>query len=201
MNKFEELKALNNCAIVDKGNLMICTIEARKNNTRNGAEVVEARNKLNESVKKLEDKKDEFQVNYKDVADKVMEYYVSQSKQPKRFYQMVGIDIYNYYFATGVVCDCAKAEKSAINEACKHGNGVLLAVVPVSVDVARQNFCEALNNATINLLHASEYCGYKGIEIEAYHNLLTNDFACDEVLWSVIEQTVKNKDKTSEINL
>lgn len=195
-----ELKYLNECAVMDKENLIMDTICTRRGIEQFGDGVEFSQNALLCSSSALEEHKNDFNVNYKNVRDKIFKQYKNKRMQPVGFVKLVGKDELNNYYAVGLYdLPTAKANELTPLEACKTDVGTLIAVMPMRAkNVPDTIFESAFYDRTINLLHAKEVNGYKGLEIESYHNYMNADFANNDILWEVVEKTLKEKDKTDE---
>ncbi len=195
-----ELKELNEYALRDKEDLIMDKIKCRRG-LQTADEVEVSQNILGCSIKALEDKVGCFDVPYKVVRDNVFKSYKSCGTQVVGFVQLVGKNNLNGYYAVGLYdLQKAKAKELSPLDACKQGLGSLIAVMPMrTADVAHDNLFEsAFYDSTINVLHANEVNGYKGLEIETYHNTLVGNFEFDDELWDAVKSAQKTKDMDDE---
>ncbi len=197
------LRMLNNHVVFDKENLIMDTIHCRRGVDAYGDGIEFAENALKCSSEILEGVRDEFDVDYKMVRDRIFKRYKSIKMQPVGFVKLVGKDELNNYYAVGLYdLTIAKAKRLSALDACKEGYGTLIAVMPLRSTNEKDTIFESeFYDSTINLLHAREINGYKGLEIESYHNYLTGDFTFNNDLWAAIEQKQRQKENQDEIEL
>ncbi len=195
-----DLKQLNEYALRDKENMIIDTIKCRRG-FQSEDEVEVSKNILTCSAGALEADKEGFNVPFKVVRDNIFNAYKSRGVSVVGFVKLVGKDELNGYYAVGLY-DLQKSKAKGLSalDACKQGFGTLIAVMPMrTAGITRDTLFEsAFYDSTINVLHANEINGYKGLEIESYHNTLVGNFEFDDDLWNAVESTQKTKDMDDE---
>lgn len=195
----KDLKEVNEYALRDKENLIIDEIRCRRG-LQTIDEVEVSKNILNCSAEVLEEYKGYFDIPFKNVRDAIFKSYKSRNVPVVGFVTLVGKDDLNGYYAVGLYnMKAAKTANLSPIEACKRNEGTVIAVMPMRLtltdDVQKTIFESAFYNYDINVLHAKEVNGIKGLEIESYHNTLNGDFEFDEELWDVVEDSLKEKEK------
>ena len=193
-----ELKEANEYALRDKENLIIDYIKCRRG-LQTEDEVEVSKSILACSIDALEADKDCFDVPFKVVRDKIFKSYKSRNVPVVGFVKLVGQDELNGYYAVGLYnLKVAKTEGISPLEACKRKCGTVIAVMPMRStfgDAQETLFESAFYNYDINVLHAKEVNGIKGLEIESYHNTLNGNFEFDEELWDAVESVQSAKEK------
>ena len=198
-----DLKEMNEYALRDKENLIIDKIKYRRG-MQTEDEVEVSKNILDCSINALEADKDCFEVPFKVVRDNIFKSYKSRNVPVVGFVTFIGKDDLNGYYAVGLYnMKVAKTANLSPIEACKHNEGTVIAVMPMRLtltdDVQKTIFESAFYNYDINVLHAKEVNGIKGLEIESYHNTLNGNFEFDEELWDAVASVQKEKNKDSEL--
>lgn len=197
----KDLKELNEYALRDREELIIDQIKYRRE-FQTADEVEVSKNILECSINALEDKKECFDVPYKVIRDIIFKYYRSCDVKVVGFVQLLKKDGLSGQYAVGLYdLQTAKAKGISALDACKSGDGVLIAIMPMRVaEDSKGTLVEsAFYDTTVNLLHAKEIYGLKGLEIETYHNALVGNFEFNDELWRAVEITQKVKDKEEEI--
>ena len=188
-----KLKEMNKVAIAVQGRYDILKIQKAMSKENN----IEKDLKIAEDLKlkyttDFDNQQDYFNIEYKEIRDKIFNDMKSKNIQAVGFVRRVGEDEHCAYYAAGLYdLNKAKEKNIADLEAVANGYGLVIAVVAQPLHMPNFMLERHIYESIINLAQNEEKFGIKPLAIRTYRNFIDkDDFEYDEMLWDIVESNL-----------
>ena len=197
----KKLKEMNKVAIAVEGRYEVLKIQrAVSEGNVNENELQIAKEMQERYTRELDEQEENFNVNYEDVRDIVFKDMKAKNIQAVGFARRIGEDEHTAYYAVGLY-DLPKAKSKNLTDlqAVEKGYGVVIAIMPQTLNQPQFLMESRFYDDIINVLNNKEKFGVKPLAIKSYHNFKDeNAFEYDEKLWNLVEETMAEKAEIKE---